>query len=106
MKSAIKRAWRARRAIRIAERQLLERCADCMIRDHRRAGAVQTCKECRARIARHAIRLAAEGGSRQMNCCNCGQYVGNDFAGYEKDRVSDRGRLWCERCVVSMSTTE
>ncbi len=64
MKSAIKRAWRARRAVRRAEHLLLARCDGCLIRDHRRAGAVRTCKECRERIARHAVRLAAEGASR------------------------------------------
>ena len=33
-------------------------------------------------------------------CFNCGKFVGERFAGYENDRASNRGRLWCERCVA------
>ncbi len=55
--------WRRRRAVRRAERQLLARCGDCMIRHHHTATARENCASCRERIARHAVRLASRGGA-------------------------------------------
>ena len=37
---------------------------------------------------------------KKNRCFDCGQFVGEQFAGYENDRASDRGRLYCERCVA------
>jgi hypothetical protein len=45
----------------------------------------------------------APGGAGHLSpnrCAACGRFVGEKFAGFEHDRMSDRGRLWCERCVV------
>ena len=37
----------------------------------------------------------------QLRCSSCGRYIrAADVAGYEHDRVSDRGKLICERCFV------
>ena len=32
-------------------------------------------------------------------CCLCGRFVGERFTGYERDRMSERGRLWCDLCI-------
>ena len=32
-------------------------------------------------------------------CCKCGRFVGIKFAGYQNDRTTDRGELWCEGCL-------
>ena len=39
-------------------------------------------------------------------CCACGRFVGDTFTGYERDRISDRGRLWCDRCAMEADTRE
>ena len=39
-------------------------------------------------------------GPRFNRCCRCGRFVGEKFTGYEHDRLSKRGRLWCDRCAV------
>ena len=32
-------------------------------------------------------------------CYICGRFVGEQFAGYETDKLSKRGRLLCEICL-------
>ncbi len=53
-----------RRAVRRAERQLLARCDGCLVGAMQHPTARANCASCRARIARHAVRLAMEGASR------------------------------------------
>jgi hypothetical protein len=35
-------------------------------------------------------------------CCRCGRFCGEKWTGYDRDRASDRGRLFCDRCVLKM----
>jgi hypothetical protein len=37
-------------------------------------------------------------------CADCGQFVGETFTSYDNDRMSDRGRLWCDRCIQRQET--
>lgn len=39
-------------------------------------------------------------GKRTNRCSKCGRFVGDRFAGYERDRASGRGRLICEPCFA------
>ena len=29
-------------------------------------------------------------------CADCGKLLGDDWTSYDNDRMSDRGRLWCD----------
>ncbi len=42
----------------------------------------------------------AEPQKEPNRCCVCGRIVGDSFTGYERDRMSDRGRLWCDSCAM------
>ncbi len=49
------------------------------------------------------VNPAAVGGAGNFpctrnRCATCGRFCGQSFAGYERDRASDRGALICERC--------
>jgi len=39
-------------------------------------------------------------------CCVCGRFVGETFTGHERDRMSDRGRLYCDRCAMEADARE
>lgn len=38
--------------------------------------------------------------AKSNRCCRCGRFVGERFAGYEHERCTKRGKLWCERCLT------
>ena len=33
-------------------------------------------------------------------CADCGKLLGDDWTSYDNDRMSDRGRLWCDPCTM------
>ena len=33
-------------------------------------------------------------------CADCGKLIGDDWTSYDNDRMSDRGRLWCDPCTM------
>ena len=33
-------------------------------------------------------------------CADCGKLLGDDWTAYDNDRMSDRGRLWCDPCAM------
>ena len=33
-------------------------------------------------------------------CTDCGKLIGDDWTGYDNDRMSDRGRLLCDPCAM------
>jgi len=33
-------------------------------------------------------------------CADCGKLIGDDWTGCDNDRMSDRGRLWCDPCTM------
>ena len=33
-------------------------------------------------------------------CADCGKLIGDDWTGNDNDRMSDRGRLWCDPCAM------
>ena len=33
-------------------------------------------------------------------CADCGKLIGDDWTGYDNDRMSDRGRLLCDPCAM------
>ncbi len=39
-------------------------------------------------------------------CARCGAYCGDGFTGYAHDRFSNRGALWCDRCVSGQTQAE
>lgn len=44
---------------------------------------------------------------RKLNRCYiCGRFVGEQFTGYDRDRLSNRGRLFCDRCVMRLERKE
>ncbi len=40
--------------------------------------------------------------SNPPRCGLCGRFVGNRYAGHSNDRMSNRGMLFCERCVMEV----
>jgi recombinational DNA repair protein (RecF pathway) len=48
-------------------------------------------------------RLPGLGISPRANrCARCGQFVGERYAAFEHDRMADRRRLTCARCVEAI----
>lgn len=33
-------------------------------------------------------------------CADCGKLIGDDWTGCDNDRMSGRGRLWCDPCTM------
>ena len=38
-------------------------------------------------------------------CADCGKLIGDDWTGNDNDRMSDRGRLWCDPCAMRREAT-
>ena len=55
--------------------------------EHHGCACDTKCKPCRCK-------------TQTNQCHDCGKIVGDNWTGYDNDRMSDRGRLWCDACTM------